>query len=115
MWMAQVLAAPPQTAAKLWKSWVTHREQQPAQILHEVRFRHMLPTPATIGAQTALAEHCRVPGGSGLPAVIRCLTILRKPLCCRRSMWRGSCRFLPRALTLCGIFEPVANAIVLTL
>jgi predicted NAD/FAD-binding protein len=55
MWMAQVLAAPPQTAAKLWKSWVTHREQEPAQILHEVQFRHMLPTPATIGAQAALA------------------------------------------------------------
>jgi predicted NAD/FAD-binding protein len=55
MWMAEVLAAPgPQTAAKLWKSWVTHRDREPQQILHQVQFRHMLPTPASIAAQTAL-------------------------------------------------------------
>jgi predicted NAD/FAD-binding protein len=55
MWMAQVLAAPGgATAAKLWKSWVTHRDREPRQILHQVQFRHMLPTPASITAQTAL-------------------------------------------------------------
>ena len=55
MWLAPVLAGPPPaTAAKLWKSWTTHRLQQPAQVLHEAAFKHMLPTPATIGAQSAL-------------------------------------------------------------
>ncbi len=55
MWLAPVVAgAPPATAAKLWKSWATHREQQPAQVLHEATFKHMLPTPATIGAQNVL-------------------------------------------------------------
>ena len=38
MWLAPVLAGvPPATAAKLWKSWTTHRQQQPAQVLHEPR------------------------------------------------------------------------------
>ena len=45
---------PPATAAKLWKSWITHRPHQPAQVLHEAEFRHMLPTPASIFAQTVL-------------------------------------------------------------
>ena len=55
MWLATVLAgAPPATAAKVWKSWTTHRVQQPAQMLHEATFRHMLPTAATIEAQAAL-------------------------------------------------------------
>jgi predicted NAD/FAD-binding protein len=54
MWMAPVLAGPPlTTAAKLWKSWVTHRDL-PGQVLHEAHFAHMLPTPATIRAQAAL-------------------------------------------------------------
>jgi predicted NAD/FAD-binding protein len=55
MWMADVLPIQPQTAAKIWKSWVTHRSQQPAQILHESSFKHMLPTPGSIAAQTALS------------------------------------------------------------
>lgn len=55
MWLAPVIAtAPPATAAKLWKSWTTHRSVQPAQVLHEASFRHMLPTPASIAAQAQL-------------------------------------------------------------
>jgi len=55
MWMADVLADPqPATAAKLWKSWITHRSQQPSQVLATSQFRHMLPTPATLHAQTDL-------------------------------------------------------------
>jgi predicted NAD/FAD-binding protein len=55
MWLANVLAAaPPATAAKLWKSWTTHRLQQPAQLLHEATFKHMLPTVATLQAQATL-------------------------------------------------------------
>ena len=54
MWMAPVLSGPPSaTAARLWKSWATHRDL-PAHLLHEARFAHMLPTPATIRAQVAL-------------------------------------------------------------
>lgn len=53
MWMAGVVTgAPPETAAKLWKSWTTHRSLQPAQVLHTADFMHMLPTPASIQAQT---------------------------------------------------------------
>jgi len=55
MWLAPVIAnAPPATAVKLWKSWTTHRTEQPAQVLHEASFKHMLPTPATIAAQGQL-------------------------------------------------------------
>jgi predicted NAD/FAD-binding protein len=55
MWLANVLTAPsPLTAAKLWKSWITYRSRQPAQVLREAQFQHMVPTVATIGAQTAL-------------------------------------------------------------
>jgi predicted NAD/FAD-binding protein len=55
MWMADVLTdVTPATAAKIWKSWVTHRTQPPAQIVREVDYMHMLPTPATIKAQTGL-------------------------------------------------------------
>jgi predicted NAD/FAD-binding protein len=54
MWMASVIAGPPpETAAKLWKSWTTHRSQ-PAQVLYETQFKHMLPTPATLHAQDSL-------------------------------------------------------------
>jgi predicted NAD/FAD-binding protein len=57
MWLGNILAdAPPAIAGKLWKSWVTHRVQ-PAEILHEARFTHMLPTPATISAQTQLSAY----------------------------------------------------------
>ena len=38
----------------LWKSWATHRAQDPADILHRVEFRHILPTPATLRCQDAL-------------------------------------------------------------
>ena len=52
MWLAGVVpGAPAATAAKLWKSWTTHRLQQPAQVLHQANFMHMLPTPASIKAQ----------------------------------------------------------------
>ena len=52
MWLADVVSgAPPATAAKLWKSWTTHRLLQPAQVLHQADYMHMLPTPATIQAQ----------------------------------------------------------------
>lgn len=55
MWLAPVLAsAPPATTVKLWKSWTTHRLQQPTQVLHEAAFKHMLPTPSTIVAQRIL-------------------------------------------------------------
>ena len=55
MWLAPVLAGiPPATAARVWKSWTTHRVQQPAQILHDVTFKHMLPTPTTLAAQALL-------------------------------------------------------------
>jgi uncharacterized protein len=56
MWMADVLDDAPSPASKLWKSWVTHRSQQPAQIVADARFRHMLPTPRTIASQAALAK-----------------------------------------------------------
>jgi len=55
MWLAQVLAIPlPDTAAKLWKSWVTHRTHLPSKILYQAQFRHMLPTPASLKSQTSL-------------------------------------------------------------
>jgi len=55
MWLAGVLPlAPPEIAARLWKSWITHRRQPPTEILHEAEFSHMLPTPATLRAQIAL-------------------------------------------------------------
>ncbi len=56
MSLGPVLASlPPATAGKLWKSWVTHRTQLPAEVLYSVAFKHMLPTPATIQAQNLLA------------------------------------------------------------
>jgi predicted NAD/FAD-binding protein len=55
MWMADVLAEPPPAVAtRVWKSWVTHRRRQPAEILHEATFMHMLPTAATLRAQATL-------------------------------------------------------------
>ena len=52
MWLAPVLTdVPPATATKLWKSWVTHRDRQPAHVVHAAEFKHMLPTAATIRAQ----------------------------------------------------------------
>ena len=55
MWLARVLAIPPpDTAAKLWKSWVTHRTHFPGKIIHQAQFRHMLPTPASLNSQISL-------------------------------------------------------------
>jgi uncharacterized protein len=55
MWMAPVIEGPPiTTTGKLWKSWITHRSQAPAQVIHQVSFKHMLPTPATLLAQDVL-------------------------------------------------------------
>ena len=52
MWLAPVITdVPPATATRLWKSWVTHRDRQPAHVLHATEFKHMLPTAATIRAQ----------------------------------------------------------------
>jgi predicted NAD/FAD-binding protein len=57
MWLADIVSGvPPATAAKLWKSWTTHRPVQPAQVLHQADFMHMLPTPASIQAQTDTRE-----------------------------------------------------------
>jgi predicted NAD/FAD-binding protein len=54
MWMASVIAGPPpETAARLWKSWITHRAQ-PAQVQHDAEFEHMLPTATTLRAQDSL-------------------------------------------------------------
>jgi predicted NAD/FAD-binding protein len=46
--------APDGQPIDVWKSWTTHRDRQPAEVLHSTRFHHMLPTPATIRAQDAL-------------------------------------------------------------
>lgn len=55
MWLADVLSAPPpETAQKLWKSWVTHRDRLPAEIVHDVTFMHVQPTVATLRAQNRL-------------------------------------------------------------
>jgi predicted NAD/FAD-binding protein len=55
MWLADVIAdTDPSTAARVWKSWTTHRVTQPAELLLESQFRHMLPTPQTLQAQTDL-------------------------------------------------------------
>jgi predicted NAD/FAD-binding protein len=54
MWMASVISGPPpETAARLWKSWTTHRAQ-PAEVLHDAEFEHMLPTATTLRAQDGL-------------------------------------------------------------
>ena len=64
MWLADIVtAAPPETAAKLWKSWTTHRALQPTELLHQADFMHMLPTPASIQAQT---DTRRLQGRTGL-------------------------------------------------
>ena len=55
MWLTKVLTpAPGASPPGLWKSWVTHRSSLPAQVVHESHYRHLLPTPATIQAQSAL-------------------------------------------------------------
>jgi predicted NAD/FAD-binding protein len=56
MWLSRVISGPPSTTtSKLWKSWVTHRQDQPRQILHEAQFKHLRPTPSTFLAQDALS------------------------------------------------------------
>jgi predicted NAD/FAD-binding protein len=55
MWLKNVLAVPrAKTAAKVWKSWITYAEQSPANVLAQARYKHMLPTPATLKAQNDL-------------------------------------------------------------
>jgi predicted NAD/FAD-binding protein len=54
MWLASVVSGPQETTARLWKSWVTHRDL-PQQVLHETEFVHMLPTVSTLLAQDAVA------------------------------------------------------------
>lgn len=54
MSLARVLTPQGPTPPALWKSWVTHRQQLPAQVLHDVSYRHVLTTPATITAQDSL-------------------------------------------------------------
>ncbi|MFY9511636.1 MAG: hypothetical protein WAQ05_11765, partial [Rubrivivax sp.] len=56
MSMAHVLPPAPGAGAPpaLWKSWVTHRQALPTQVLHEAHYRHLLPTPASIRAQDKL-------------------------------------------------------------
>lgn len=55
MSMAAVLPdLPVFTAAQIWKSWITHRTHRPSVVLREAVFNHMLPTPATLFAQSVL-------------------------------------------------------------
>jgi predicted NAD/FAD-binding protein len=55
MWMKDVLTVPPAaTAAKVWKSWITHAAQPPANVLAQARYKHMLPTLATLSSQKNL-------------------------------------------------------------
>ena len=57
MWLAKVLTPmPPLTEARLWKSWVTHRDRQPANVLHESVFQHMVPSVNTLRAQNRLQD-----------------------------------------------------------
>ncbi len=57
MWLANVLTASPgQNAPSLWKSWVTHRDRQPANVLREANFQHMVPTVNTLRAQSRLMD-----------------------------------------------------------
>lgn len=64
--------APDGQPIDLWKSWTTHRDRQPAEVLHEARFHHMLPTPASLRAQALLraqqgAGHVWFAGSYTLP------------------------------------------------
>jgi uncharacterized protein len=52
---------PPETTARLWKSWITHRAR-PHQVLHEAEFTHMLPTAETLRAQDRLGSFQGVDG-----------------------------------------------------
>ena len=55
MHLASVVTdAPRAVSERLWKSWVTHRQAPPAQVLHETAYQHMLPTPSSLSAQTTL-------------------------------------------------------------
>jgi len=55
MSLADVLTPAPGAAPPaLWKSWVTHRSSLPTQVLHDASFRHLLPSAASIHAQSAL-------------------------------------------------------------
>ena len=89
MSMAGVLPdLPPFTAALIWKSWITHRTRRPSLVLREAVFNHMLPTPATLFAQSVLRGLQDV-AGSGLPAATRSRTTRRKPRSLRHCRWRS--------------------------
>jgi predicted NAD/FAD-binding protein len=55
MWLASVVAGPPEAAARLWKSWITHRGR-PQQVLQEAEYTHMLPAVQTLRAQDRLGS-----------------------------------------------------------
>jgi predicted NAD/FAD-binding protein len=56
MWLTSVIAGPPPAvAARIWKSWFTHRPR-PEDVLHEAEYTHMLPTVDTVRAQDRLAS-----------------------------------------------------------
>lgn len=56
MWMGPVLTdASPAAAARLYKSWTTHRTEQPAEVLYETSYRHVLASVATLKANARVA------------------------------------------------------------
>jgi predicted NAD/FAD-binding protein len=55
MALGDALADVPQAiAARVYKSWVSHRTDPPGEVLAEATFRHMLPTASTLEAQSHL-------------------------------------------------------------
>jgi predicted NAD/FAD-binding protein len=55
MWLGPVLPPGPDgTQAPVWKSWTAHRDAPPAQPLHVEKYKHLLPTVATLQAQAQL-------------------------------------------------------------
>ncbi len=58
MWLGKVLlpTSVMQSDLKLWKSWVTHRDRQPKNVIHQSSYQHMVPTVASLQAQTRVLE-----------------------------------------------------------
>jgi len=58
MWLGKVLlpVSGMQSDLKLWKSWVTHRDRQPKNVIHQTNFQHMVPTVTSLQAQTRVLE-----------------------------------------------------------
>jgi predicted NAD/FAD-binding protein len=63
MRLADPLAPPGGPGPALWKSWVTHRDTLPQQVLHDVSYRHLSPTVGSLRAQGRLR---RLQGQGGL-------------------------------------------------